>query len=176
MESLFRYTAAPSPCGYLPDQQWSLEYEYVVRMTPAEYLTRMLEGWRRFGTRLFRPACVSCNACRALRVQAFRFRPDRSQRRAWNANADVELVIGEPTVTRNFSFDFTSNHWTINGQVFDEQRVDARPVLGTGGADGRHAAESDGFTRPRPMSLVSFSTFSLSSCSRGSEVKIWSRV
>lgn len=39
--------------------------------------------------------------------------------------------IGEPTVTRNFSFDFTSNHWTINGLGFDPSRIDARPVLGT---------------------------------------------
>jgi spore coat protein A len=39
--------------------------------------------------------------------------------------------IGQPTVTRSFSFDFTSNHWTINGQRFDPNRIDARPVLGT---------------------------------------------
>ena len=24
MESIFRYIAAPSPCGYLPDRTWSL--------------------------------------------------------------------------------------------------------------------------------------------------------
>ncbi len=39
--------------------------------------------------------------------------------------------IGEPTVTRNFSFDLTANHWTINGQQFDPSRFDAQPVLGT---------------------------------------------
>jgi FtsP/CotA-like multicopper oxidase with cupredoxin domain len=39
--------------------------------------------------------------------------------------------IGEPTVTRNWSFDKTANHWTINGLRFDPNRVDARPVLGT---------------------------------------------
>jgi len=39
--------------------------------------------------------------------------------------------IGQPTVTRNFSFDFTSNHWSINGLTFDPNRIDARPVLGT---------------------------------------------
>ncbi len=39
--------------------------------------------------------------------------------------------IGTPTVTRNYSFDFTSNHWTINGMGFDPKRIDARPVLGT---------------------------------------------
>jgi FtsP/CotA-like multicopper oxidase with cupredoxin domain len=39
--------------------------------------------------------------------------------------------IGEPTVTRNWSFDQTAGHWTINGLVFDSNRIDARPVLGT---------------------------------------------
>jgi spore coat protein A, manganese oxidase len=39
--------------------------------------------------------------------------------------------IGEPTVTRNWSFDQTGGHWTINGLAFDPNRVDARPVLGT---------------------------------------------
>jgi arginine-tRNA-protein transferase len=101
MESLFHYVATPSPCGYLPDQLWSLEYEYVSEMTPAEYLQRMLEGWRRFGTMLFRPACRTCRACRPLRVLAQHFRPDRSQRRARKANEGiVELRIGRPSVTR----------------------------------------------------------------------------
>src|ERR1700722_6401870 len=101
MESLFRYVSSPSRCGYLPAQQWSLEYEYVASMTEAEYLQKMLDGWRRFGTMLFRPACSSCRACRALRVPADRFRPDRSQRRAGQANrGDVELRIGAPSVTK----------------------------------------------------------------------------
>jgi len=39
--------------------------------------------------------------------------------------------IGEPTVTRNFSFDRTAGHWTINGLRFDPNRIDAQPVLGT---------------------------------------------
>jgi spore coat protein A, manganese oxidase len=39
--------------------------------------------------------------------------------------------IGEPTVTRNWSFDQTGGHWTINGLRYDHNRVDARPVLGT---------------------------------------------
>ena len=50
MESLFRYVAAPGPCGYLPEERWSLEYEYVGALSRGEYLVRMLEGWRRFGT------------------------------------------------------------------------------------------------------------------------------
>jgi arginyl-tRNA--protein-N-Asp/Glu arginylyltransferase len=102
MESLFRYVADPSPCGYLPEEVWTLEYEYVAQMTPAEYLQRMIEGWRRFGNRLFRPRCPSCRACQALRVRAAEFRPDRSQRRVRKANeGEVSLRIGRPVVTRS---------------------------------------------------------------------------
>jgi arginine-tRNA-protein transferase len=101
MKTLFRYVASPSPCGYLPDRDWSLEYEYVRSLSRGEYLRRLLENWRRFGGMLFRPACPSCTACRSLRVVVDAFRPDRSQRRAWQANAsDIELAIGKPAVTR----------------------------------------------------------------------------
>ena len=36
--------------------------------------------------------------------------------------------IGEPSVTRNWGFDRTADHWTINGLRFDPNRVDAKPV------------------------------------------------
>jgi arginine-tRNA-protein transferase len=101
MESLFQYVAPPTPCGYLPQQEWSLEYNYVAGMTPAEYLRHLLDNWRRFGNMLFRPACASCHACRSLRVVASRFRPDRSQKRCRQANEGaVELRIGKPAVSR----------------------------------------------------------------------------
>src|SRR5215471_1989880 len=100
METLFHYVAPPSQCGYLPDQQWSLEYQYVGAVQPHEYMKRMAAGWRRFGSMVFRPRCLSCNACRSLRVVVDRFRPNRSQKRAWRANvADVQIVIGKPSVT-----------------------------------------------------------------------------
>lgn len=101
MQSLFRYVAPPSPCGYLPDQLWEMEYEYVEALSGAEYMQRLLDGWRRFGTMLFRPQCRTCTACLPLRVDVARFRPDRSQRRCRAANADVvQLRIGTPKVTR----------------------------------------------------------------------------
>jgi arginine-tRNA-protein transferase len=101
MESLFRFVAPPSGCGYLPDQQWRLEYEQVLTVTPAEYMTRMLQGWRRFGAMLFRPRCPTCTACRSVRIPVDRFRPDRSQRRTRAANESVvRLVIDQPSVTR----------------------------------------------------------------------------
>jgi leucyl-tRNA---protein transferase len=102
METLAHYITPPSPCGYLPEQNWRLEYEHVVTLSPQEYMQRLLQGWRRFGTSLFRPRCQSCTACQSLRVLVERFRPDRSQRRCRRANEeDIELRIGPPSVTRS---------------------------------------------------------------------------
>jgi arginine-tRNA-protein transferase len=101
METVFRFIAPPGPCGYLPDQTWRLEYEQVAELSPAEYMTRMQQGWRRFGAMLFRPRCPQCTACRPVRVVVDRFRPDRSQRRVRQGNdGTVHLHIGKPHVTR----------------------------------------------------------------------------
>jgi arginine-tRNA-protein transferase len=100
MESLFTYVAPPSTCSYLPEQLWSLEYEYVGDITAEEYEQRLEAGWRHFGRMLFRPACRSCSACRSLRIPARTFIPDRSQRRAWKANQDIRLEIGDPSPAR----------------------------------------------------------------------------
>jgi arginine-tRNA-protein transferase len=100
MESSFRYLAIPRVCSYLPDRLARMEYEYVSALSPGEYLTRMLAGWRRFGKMLFRPRCEGCTECRALRVRVADFRADRSQRRARKANEDVvQLRIGKPSLS-----------------------------------------------------------------------------
>jgi arginine-tRNA-protein transferase len=50
---------------------------------------------------MFRPHCPACQACRSLRVEVAKFRPNRSQRRAWNLNHDsLEIRVGPPSVTR----------------------------------------------------------------------------
>src|SRR5262249_18020189 len=101
METLFQYVAPPSRCGYLPDRLWSLEYELLAGMTPADYQRRLLAGWRRFGSMVFRPRCQACTACQSLRVIVDRFRPNRSQRRADKLNAgQVELRVGPPAVAK----------------------------------------------------------------------------
>src|SRR5436309_1896609 len=96
-----RFLTAPRACSYLPAEQARLEYNVVARLTPEEYQERMDQGWRRFGRSLFRPSCPACRACRPLRVDVARFRPDRSQRRAWKGNAGaVRLEVGAPGVSR----------------------------------------------------------------------------
>lgn len=101
MASRPRFFSGRSSCSYLPDQSSKLEYEDAPDLTSAEYADRLRAGWRRFGTSLFRPRCGACHACRSLRVDVARFRPDRSQRRNRTRNeAAIDLRIGEPRLTR----------------------------------------------------------------------------
>ena len=39
--------------------------------------------------------------------------------------------LGTPTVTRTFTFSRQFANWVINGQVFDPNRIDAQPLLGS---------------------------------------------
>jgi len=101
MESLFTFVSPPGACEYLPRQTWQIQYETVAQLTPAEYMERLRQGWRRFGYSMFRPACASCRMCQSLRVPVATFRSSRSQRRALNANLPtVRIVIGTPTASR----------------------------------------------------------------------------
>jgi leucyl-tRNA---protein transferase len=60
-------------------------------------MTRLKEGWRRFGPFVFRQECPACRMCQSLRVPVSTFRPSESQRRAWKRNErDVTLRIGAP--------------------------------------------------------------------------------
>ena len=95
---LRQFLAEPHPCAYLPHQTATLEYSYTPVITPAEYEARMNRGYRKFGTMLFRPLCAACQACRPIRIPVNRFQPDRSQRRAWKRNLDLEVRRGRPVV------------------------------------------------------------------------------
>ncbi len=59
---------------YLPEQQATLDYEIVARLSPEEYETRMNQGWRKFGAIVFHPVCADCRECRPIRIPVARFR------------------------------------------------------------------------------------------------------
>ena len=87
----------PGPCGYLPDQTSRLEFVGAAAMSADEYAALMLGGWRRFGRSVFRPRCPSCVACRPIRIDVRRFRPNRSQQRVCRLNErDLTLSIVPP--------------------------------------------------------------------------------
>ncbi|MFN3652302.1 MAG: arginyltransferase [Armatimonadota bacterium] len=95
---LQQFKTGPEPCAYLPEQSATLEYSYTPILTPQEYEDAMNRGCRKFGPLLFRPVCAACTACRPIRIPVAAFSPDRSQRRAWKANADLTVRLGRPVV------------------------------------------------------------------------------
>ena len=99
MQSLATIVTPPHPCSYRPDRMASLRYEFVAELSKAEYERLMHANWRRFGHSIFRTECADCSHCRSIRVDVERFAPNQSQKRAWKANRDVVLTVGEPAVS-----------------------------------------------------------------------------
>jgi spore coat protein A, manganese oxidase len=93
---------------------------------PAERLDVIVDFVGKFGQELY-----LMDAYQMVPLLKFRVNQHATDPSTIPATLRALPDIGQPTVTRNFSFDFTSNHWTINGLTFDPDRIDARPVLGT---------------------------------------------
>lgn len=95
-------------------------------------------GFRRSGAHYYRPHCESCNACIPVRIPADRFRPDRSQRRTWRRNEDLELR----TVPVRFTEEYYSlyeryiNFRHSDGDMFPPSREQFLSFLVEGVIDG----------------------------------------
>ena len=98
MNVVEKFTTPPHTCAYLNDRNATLEYVLVRSITGEEYEARMNAGYRKFGPMLFRPVCENCSECRPLRVEVARFKPSRSQRRAWLKNQDLTVRMERPTL------------------------------------------------------------------------------
>ena len=100
MEIVARWSEPSGPCHYSAAHNCRFEYLRVAALDRDEYMALLLAGWRRFGYTVFRQNCTGPGACRSLRIDVARFRPDRSQRRTRKANEGaIDLRIGNPAVT-----------------------------------------------------------------------------
>lgn len=88
------YLTAPYPCSYLPEQEARSQV-----VTPNElvddgvYSQLIRVGFRRSGLYTYRPQCDHCKACVPVRLEVDRFRPNRSQRRSWKRNEQLEAIL-----------------------------------------------------------------------------------
>ena len=86
-------------CSYLPDREATTSYRWMEDCDAETYQGLLERGWRRFGCTFFRPECAHCSECRSLRVPVQSFVPNRSMRRTREANADLEILLGPPTLS-----------------------------------------------------------------------------
>lgn len=69
-------------CSYLPAQQERLLFSLPEQPLSAEVYQWLTEhNFRRSGEQLYRPYCLQCQACQAVRLDVTALQPSRSQRR-----------------------------------------------------------------------------------------------
>lgn len=86
----------PFACSYLPEQEERL-LMFMSDSQPSisEYDFLIAAGFRRSGTQVYRPHCVSCNACESIRLPVQLFSPSKSQKRILKRNQDLTIKISE---------------------------------------------------------------------------------
>jgi arginine-tRNA-protein transferase len=92
--------SAPHACNYLPEQTAVIEGLSVPYVRADTYQALMDLNFRRSGTFLYRARCPECSACVQIRIPVDRFRPTRSQRRAWRRNQDLVVRTAPPQLSR----------------------------------------------------------------------------
>lgn len=117
LKSLRFYVNMPHPCGYFPDRssiELVLDHENPPSHEVFSILTQL--GFRRSGEAVYRPHCGTCHECIPIRVPVDHFKPNRSQRRAWNKNADIE-VTAQPS-------QFNQEHFELFGRYINTRHND----------------------------------------------------
>lgn len=118
---------APFRCPYIRGQTARLPLRLPARALRRSELTRRLAaGDRRQGVLLYRPACPTCHACEAIRLDERTFVPTKTQRRVFRrGEALLHTVVRRPTLTRE-KVALYNRHKAERGLLIGDDRLDAR--------------------------------------------------
>lgn len=94
LEKLQFYVTTGYACGYLPNKlAQSLIASPQHLITTQVYSGLIQQGFRRSGKFSYRPHCEHCQACIPVRVEAEKYKPNRSQKRATKHHQDLTAEI-----------------------------------------------------------------------------------
>lgn len=87
------HVTVPFECSYLPNRLASnLVVDPGLPLNDDLLAALLSSGFRRSGGHVYRPQCSGCRECISIRIPVNRFRPDRSQRRTWRRNQDLQHI------------------------------------------------------------------------------------
>jgi arginine-tRNA-protein transferase len=96
-DKLALYQSQEHPCPYLADKTAkNLVIDPAAEKSPLLYALLLELGFRRSGEYIYRPHCENCEACIPMRLPVEHFSPRRTQRRIWNKNQQLDVVIQPP--------------------------------------------------------------------------------
>ena len=91
----FQFFISPEhPCSYLESKEARTVFiDPSATVTMRDYGVLLEAGFRRSGENIYRPACEKCKQCIPLRIPVKDFKPNRSQRRTYKANQNLNVNI-----------------------------------------------------------------------------------
>lgn len=96
LRSLRLLLSAEHNCSYLPGRPARHLVADPLVVNNQVYSQLATLGFRRSGDHVYRPHCRGCKACLSLRIPVRAFRSNRSQRRTWNRNRDLQVRCLKP--------------------------------------------------------------------------------
>lgn len=92
LSTLKLFATQPHPCSYIDGEQATTVFvDPEAKIDVTLYSQLSLLGFRRSGGHLYRPQCSNCQACMSCRIPVSLFKADRSQRRCWQKNQDIQI-------------------------------------------------------------------------------------
>lgn len=91
------YLEKAHPCPYLADEQCAhliLDRSQIETPWNDALFNHLLgAGFRHFGGHFYQPHCPECHLCQGMVIDPNVFVPNRSQRRVWQKNADLDVQV-----------------------------------------------------------------------------------
>lgn len=96
-----RFFATPEhECSYLENEKARTLFVDPQAEIDSEIYAQLADmGFRRSGSHIYRPHCVTCDACISVRIPAYEFQISKSQKRIWSRNRDLQIETISPTLT-----------------------------------------------------------------------------